>query len=573
MIEQLFLMSLSGSVIVLVWWLVCRLTGERLSARWQYAALKLALLFLLVPVGPALRWAWERMGNLAVSTAPAQPMLPVIPEELPLLMVERPPLPAAQAPLVISPAAGKVWVALWAVCAMGVLVYKCAQFLRFRYCLKKGGLWEPARETRLLLLACQHKVGLLGNVDLRVSPAVPTPFATGLLRPVILLPDLEYDRRELQYILLHELTHLKRGDLWIRWFSMLASAVHWWNPVVYLLHRSLVERSEESCDERVVLAWPREERIDYGRVLLRTACSAPMPEGLTASISTTKRLQRRLSKMFHAKTLTKKQKLFSVGVILALLVCGSAAALAAQSPVAVQEAPAAPVETPVQPIAPMPAEPQTIPEPEPEPDPELPAPEPVPAEPEQPSLPVEDIPAIPQAYQNAVRGDTELILARGGILLPDDDPESYMEMNGVVYKLFESKGGDAETSGLILAEYEVGNWELLPDFKQETARETLVDGDYPRNSRGETYGHPTLRCYVGYEPDLCSAVGTEGERGYIRRADSAALPSLPEEECPHEFETPLYDQEGAVIGAFPVSCGGHFRGGMTVEEIKEALMS
>lgn len=41
--------------------------------------------------------------------------------------------------------------------------------------------------------------------------------------------------------------------------------------------------------------------------------------------------------MFHTKNLTKKQKMISAGVILALLVCGSAAALAVQSPVVIRE--------------------------------------------------------------------------------------------------------------------------------------------------------------------------------------------------------------------------------------------
>ena len=93
----------------------------------------------------------------------------------------------------------------------------------------------------------------------------------------------------------------------------------------------------------------------------------------------------------------------------------------------------------------------------------------------------------------------------------------------------------------------------------------------PRNSTGESYGPSSLANYVGYNPDLTAALGTRGEAGYVRDADSAALPSLPAETCPHEFMVPLYDSEGTVIGEFVVGCGGHFSGGATVDAVKTAL--
>ena len=78
--------------------------------------------------------------------------------------------------------------------------------------------------------------------------------------------------------------------------------------------------------------------------------------------------------------------------------------------------------------------------------------------------------------------------------------------------------------------------------------------------------------YVGYAPDLVAARGTNGEDGYVCRADEQSVPhDLPAAECPHEFAIPLYDSEHNVIGEFHMSCGGHFSGGMTIEEAKEAV--
>lgn len=49
----------------------------------------------------------------------------------------------------------------------------------------------------------------------------------------------------------------------------------------------------------------------------------------------------------------------------------------------------------------------------------------------------------------------------------------------------------------------------------KAAMEGLVDGDYPRNSLGETYGSTLSESIVGYEPDLISAVSDDGTKGYI----------------------------------------------------------
>lgn len=468
-----------------------------------------------------------------------------------------------------------------------------------------------------VLHACQRELGMSRPVRLWVSPVAPVPFASGLVHPVIVLPKQECSQQELQYILLHELTHIACGDLWVRWLAMVASAIHWWNPMIYLWNRKLVMYSEESCDERVVVNWPSRERGDYGRVLLKTACASTMPEGLTASISTTKLLQRRLLNMLRTKKVTKKQKVLAVAVLLALVICGSAAAFAIQSPVAVEEETAHETDRPdssasVQQLPPdgsgnapvnLPEEtgeltPEEQPGHESEETPVEPSKEEITeptleeearqeggqassaVKPEEPASGQETKPEeeeqpeeqpIPEKYQNAVRGDAQLIIARGGTILPDDDPEAYRKINGVYYKQYAAKGS-TEHLLYLMTEYQVGNWDRLSPVDQRLAKETLVDGDYPKNSSGESYGIRLLSSFVGYVPDLVSAVGTQGESGYIRMAETKTLPMLLEKDCPHEFIVPLYDSEGTAIGEFSVGCGGHHSETMTLEEAREAAL-
>lgn len=168
--------------------------------------------------------------------------------------------------------------------------------------------------------------------------------------------------------------------------------------------------------------------------------------------------------------------------------------------------------------------------------------------------------------ENYVGGSKELILARGGTLLPDDDPASFVRTEGVYYKLYEDK------NGILRKEYDLGNRDELKSRLWDAADE-LVDGQFPVNSNGESYGELGLSQYVGYDPVLSAAVGTNGKQGYIRETEVAAITVPPVAKCPHEFFVNLYESDGTtVIGEFPVGRGGHFSGnGMDVEEVKDLL--
>ena len=91
-------------------------------------------------------------------------------------------------------------------------------------------------------------------------------------------------------------------------------------------------------------------------------------------------------------------------------------------------------------------------------------------------------------------------------------------------------------------------------------QDLLVDGDYPRNAAGETYGSWALASVVGDKPDLSAAIGIDGTHGYIRREDISPDIATPEEALAYmetrpetPYLIPLYDKEGEVIGQFRIT--------------------
>jgi beta-lactamase regulating signal transducer with metallopeptidase domain len=74
----------------------------------------------------------------------------------------------------------------------------------------------------------------------------------GLVKPRILLPDRDFVEDELRFIIKHELVHYARKDLVYKCPVMIATAIHWFNPIVYLIARAIGIDCEASCDTAVV---------------------------------------------------------------------------------------------------------------------------------------------------------------------------------------------------------------------------------------------------------------------------------------------------------------------------------
>ena len=92
---------------------------------------------------------------------------------------------------------------------------------------------------------------LEGEENVRLADHIPSPFVWGLARPRIYLPS-GLPEGERDYILLHERTHIRRGDHLFRALAWLALAVHWFNPLVWLAFYLAGKDMEMSCDEAVL---------------------------------------------------------------------------------------------------------------------------------------------------------------------------------------------------------------------------------------------------------------------------------------------------------------------------------
>ena len=97
--------------------------------------------------------------------------------------------------------------------------------------------------------------GLRPVPTIRLSHAVTSPMVTGLACPLILLPqdfDVRFNREQQIFALVHEMSHIKRGDLWVALAMLGFRALFWPNPLVhYAAHKMRIDQ-EAACDAAVV---------------------------------------------------------------------------------------------------------------------------------------------------------------------------------------------------------------------------------------------------------------------------------------------------------------------------------
>ena len=199
--------------------------------------------------------------------------------------------------------------------AAAFLLYEGVSYARFRRTVRRWSGSVTRGDYRALLDETARSLSV-NAPKMLICEAVTTPAVTGLFRPTLLLPHERYELPELRYILRHELCHLKRHDMLFKLVLLAANAMHWFDPVVYLMLRQADEDIELACDSAATDDLDRAERAAYSRTLLAAVQSNVRALPATTCFgSTVERLKRRITNVLGAQ---KKRGLGVVALVLAL---------------------------------------------------------------------------------------------------------------------------------------------------------------------------------------------------------------------------------------------------------------
>jgi len=184
--------------------------------------------------------------------------------------------------------------------AIGVCVALVLTMYRHRKFMQVVDAETEATNGRLEMLAADvaAEIGLRRKVRISSSLISSGPMVTGLVRPTVLLPvwfEDDYTRSEQRAAIAHELTHVKRKDLWMLQFAHIAMAFQWFNPVAHWALRAFRSDQEAACDADVLRCTSMSPRA-YGETLVKAVkLSAPNRRRLmTAGLPLTYAIKDRL---------------------------------------------------------------------------------------------------------------------------------------------------------------------------------------------------------------------------------------------------------------------------------------
>ena len=263
----LFTMSLAGSTVFLLYVLSYPFTKKYLSLKWRYRILKISAAFYLLPV-PVYKYLiidvihrffpglWEN--NRHISGMMDMEYIIIIGRDF----------------VKFSSGVRRM---LLAVLLVGIISFAIIQRRVIQYWKWKSvrGMdsEKPSEWEQELFTKVKKETGIKKDVELICSEYCRSPMAGGILSPVLIFPiwgnQMEADKYE--YMFRHELVHIKHHDLLIKYIGLLVMAVHWYNPLVYVLFHEVSVISEMYCDSIVISGKGEEERRKYSSLILTLA--------------------------------------------------------------------------------------------------------------------------------------------------------------------------------------------------------------------------------------------------------------------------------------------------------------
>lgn len=274
-------MSFSSSLLILALLLGKRFLKNKISRQWQYYIWLVVVLRLLLPFGPEVSLmgkAYQAVDQAISQIAPLPPqqnapgdnLAPAVGAEQHNQTVNSPaddittahPLQDIGMLLI-----NHIWL-VWLVAALGFLIRKITIYQGFMRYVNAGliPISDIERLDELSIVA--EQLGIKKPIELCVNPLVSSPLLVGFFHPCIVLPSADIPEKDFRCIVLHELTHYKRRDMFYKWLVQVTVCLHWFNPFVHLMNQEIIRACEFSCDEAVLAKMGSSSAQDYGKTLL-----------------------------------------------------------------------------------------------------------------------------------------------------------------------------------------------------------------------------------------------------------------------------------------------------------------
>lgn len=310
MLENIFktvlIMSLSGSMLCIIFLLLKPITKKMFSPVWHYYIWLFVLFIFILPVR-------FNMPNLTSISSELQPVNneviykinedAVFAENTDLKRIDvayaRPESAEFNKKQEVFAQSATILKYLCYVWLLGFIVFFITKFYKY----KKFTLLLHKNSN-----LSEEKFDLPKNLILKETQALDAPLLVGFIKPVLYLTKAE--NVDLHYVIMHELMHNKRKDILYKWFAFFVSCLHWFNPVVYFICKKIDEDCEISCDYLVAKKLSAESKKEYMNTILTLLEKTLSPRPLTTQMASSKKLIKERFRAITTSSVKNKKMIF-----------------------------------------------------------------------------------------------------------------------------------------------------------------------------------------------------------------------------------------------------------------------
>ncbi|WP_368487928.1 M56 family metallopeptidase [Clostridium sp. BJN0013] len=217
---------------------------------------------------------------------------------------------------------------IWFIGLIVVLLYYT--YFQGKFYLKIKNNMTSVKDIRIEEILNNEKINLniTKNIRVKIVKGISSPAIIGILNSTIIIPEQEFSNNDLKWIFRHELVHFKRKDNVIKLLMIFSVALHWFNPLIYILRKFFNEQCELSCDEVVISDSETEDIKEYALLLVKSArYKNTLKLSIMSSQLTNKKVNITKRRVKNMLSLKSRKKGMAAAAISLAVICGSIFAL------------------------------------------------------------------------------------------------------------------------------------------------------------------------------------------------------------------------------------------------------
>lgn len=326
----LLTMSLSGSTIMILYLLSSPISKRFFPLAWRYQILKIAIIFYLIPFSECKYYVAGILKHLIPDLWKKIYSTPDFRAEYSIIVYGETLLFSSNVYKVIS---------ILIICGcIAIIIFSKSiiQNRREKKIYLTGSGKSINQDLDEIFSEIKRELNIKQHVRLICSEYCLSPMTCGILFPIVWFPIYkeDVDKASYQYMIRHELMHIKHHDILIKYLTLLVIALHWFNPLSFLLYYEISCIGEMCCDSNVLEGQGEDARKEYGELLLQIATRKTTNNRKSlfmnmASTKNSKIIKRRIREMTTKK---RNKTILSITSTIAICMAGAITSFAYEPP-------------------------------------------------------------------------------------------------------------------------------------------------------------------------------------------------------------------------------------------------